>query len=211
MLGTLLRLSLVSCLFLLTACENIHQYWKDTWVDDSAVWANNYNGQHNPDAVVRAPDPKTNIRDRSETNATDTSKMFSNPNVIVYPVSGDPYEQQKQTFPEYRGVMDNTTAGGYTAFDESVTVYSLGQRNAKPSYMPDYAVPKYAQPSTAGEMMPMPTTQQRGPTSLTTMSPRVPSAPNTSREYTPQTNNLPVQSVPSRAGRRSRPVLTAYD
>ena len=73
------------------------------------------------------------------------AQTLSNENVIVYPIDGD-LKQYPRTFPEYRGVLDNTTAGGYTVFDSSVTVYAVeGDASMRPSYLPDYAVPKYAE------------------------------------------------------------------
>ena len=75
----------------------------------------------------------------------DIAQAFSNENVIVYPIDGD-LKDYPRTFPEYRGVLDNTTAGGYTVFDPSVMVYAVeGDAQMRPSYLPDYAVPKYAE------------------------------------------------------------------
>lgn len=75
--------------------------------------------------------------------AVETAHMFSNQNVIVYPLDGSIAEQRQQ-FPQYRGVMENTTASGYTVFDESVTVYAVEENgNQPPSYLPEYSVPRY--------------------------------------------------------------------
>lgn len=72
-------------------------------------------------------------------------EALANENVIVYPVD-EPIDANKREFPEYRGVMDNTTAGGYTVFDPSVTVYAVeGGGASRPDYLPEYSVPKYAE------------------------------------------------------------------
>lgn len=60
------------------------------------------------------------------------------PNVTVYPLEGP--VQNPLVSERYRGVLDNTTSGGYTVFDPSVTVYPLAG-NEPPAYVPGYAVP----------------------------------------------------------------------
>lgn len=108
------------------------------------------------------------------------AEAFSNENVIVYPVEGD-VDANRREFPEYRSVLENTTAGGYTVFDPSVTVYAVeGSSMNRPSYLPEYSVPKYAeqykstsayamtqQVSTSSEpLMPMQITPLRTPQPL---------------------------------------------
>lgn len=70
-------------------------------------------------------------------------QLFSNESVIYYPLD-KPAGEVTQKFPEYRSVLDNTTAGGYTVFDPSVTVYALDGQSAKPNYLPEYSVPQHA-------------------------------------------------------------------
>ncbi len=60
------------------------------------------------------------------------------PSVTVYPLEGP--VQNPLVAENYRGVLDNTTSGGYTVFDPSVTVYPL-VGNEPPSYVPGFAVP----------------------------------------------------------------------
>ncbi len=73
----------------------------------------------------------------------DHAVQFSNESVIYYPIN-KPAGAVKQKFPEYRGVLDNTTAGGYTVFDPSVTVYAVDGQSVRPSYLPEYSVPQHA-------------------------------------------------------------------
>lgn len=76
---------------------------------------------------------------------TDMAQAFSNENVIVYSLSEDVTDNRRE-FPEYRSVLENTTAGGFTVFDPSVTVFPVEEgANARPSYLPHYSVPQYAQ------------------------------------------------------------------
>lgn len=70
-------------------------------------------------------------------------ELFSNESVIFYPLD-KPAGAVKQSFPKYQSVLDNTTAGGYTVFDPSVTVYALDGKSQKPAYLPEYSVPQHA-------------------------------------------------------------------
>lgn len=70
-------------------------------------------------------------------------RQLSNDSVIYYPLD-KPIGSVTRKFSTYRSVLDNTTAGGYTVFDPSVTVYALNGANNKPDYMPEYSVPQYA-------------------------------------------------------------------
>jgi len=65
----------------------------------------------------------------------------SDPNVQVFPTEGT--YKNPLSGKAGHGVLDNTTSGGYTVFDESVTVYPLPGENA-PAYVPSYAVPPFA-------------------------------------------------------------------
>lgn len=78
------------------------------------------------------------------TNDMETASLMSNPNVIVFPVDGD-ISHERRTFPEYRGVIENTTAGGYTVMDPSVTVFAVDDVGTRPEYLPEYSVPRYAE------------------------------------------------------------------
>lgn len=144
----------------------------------------------------------------------DTASLMTKPSVIVFPVDG-PIDPDRRSFPEYRGVVENTTAGGYTVFDPSVTVFAVEGPGQRPDYLPEYAVPRYAEqfypvvayPETANNpLMPM---DSAGP---------VPIAPGIKAEPlpkprlprmtgTPQTDNRLPQAQQQR---RSRPVLTGY-
>lgn len=144
-------------------------------------------------------------------------EIFSNPNVIVFPVTGD-LSQSKQAFAKYRGVIENTTAGGYTVFDPSVTVYALEGQGMKPAYLPEYSVPRYAQnympqnvPTQirSAALPPLPLGYQEDsyvPETLS-MQPRVPQN-RVSAPFENEYGALPVRNVEPR---RSRPVLTGYE
>lgn len=80
----------------------------------------------------------------------------NDPNVSVYSTDGplvNPLTEDRT-----HSVIDNTTAGGYTVFDESVKVFPLPGDDV-PAYVPSYAVPplegQYAakQPGMVGEPM----------------------------------------------------------
>jgi hypothetical protein len=74
--------------------------------------------------------------------APQVADVFSNENVIIYPLDADMSAPIRE-FPKYRGVMDNTTAGGYTVFDQSVSVFPVDGHGIRPNYLPEYAIPKY--------------------------------------------------------------------
>lgn len=146
-------------------------------------------------------------------------EIFSNPNVIVYPVTGD-LSQSKRAFAKYRGVLENTTAGGYTVFDPSVTVYAVEGQGLKPAYLPEYSVPEFAQnytphsmvPTGNAAMPPMPLAYQDDydpyvPDEMS-MKPRVPSSWGATIPVEENFGALPVRNVEQR---RSLPVLTGYD
>lgn len=142
-------------------------------------------------------------------------EIFSNPNVIVYPVTGD-LSQSNRAFAKYRGVVENTTAGGFTVFDPSVTVYAIEGQGMKPAYLPEYSVPRYAQnymindTAAPASMQPLPLTHQADPYVPDTlyMQPRSPMAPSVPLGIENNYGELPERNVEQR---RSRPVLTGYD
>jgi len=110
-------------------------------------------------------------------------QQFSNDSVIYYPLD-KPAGNVTRKFPEYRSVLDNTTAGGYTVFDPSVTVFALDGVSNKPAYLPDYSVPQYAaqyqtqrridERKAAEIIPPLPQAMQRPAPLLTQPRPRTP-------------------------------------
>jgi hypothetical protein len=72
------------------------------------------------------------------TSMVDTPIVPEDPNVTVYPLDGP--VQNPMSVNRTHSVLDNTTAGGYTVFDDSVTVYPLPGDDT-PAFMPKYAVP----------------------------------------------------------------------
>ncbi len=89
------------------------------------------------DIVFEQPKPAP-VRD------VNVSAVFSNDNVLVFPVTG-PINDNMESLNRYRGVLDNTTAGGYTVFDPSVTVFAVNNTEGlKPAYLPNYSVPQHA-------------------------------------------------------------------
>lgn len=156
----------------------------------------------------------------------DSEKMaaaFSNENVIVYPVDGDIADNRRE-FPEYRGVMENTTAGGYTVFDPSVAVFAVeGEPSVRPSYLPEYSVPQYAEQyramSTPIDNQPEAYSDQGGPLMPIAVVPRAPNTgtvanggtrrPWLETERLPAPSATPQSPYPQQA-RRSPPMLTGY-
>jgi len=156
-------------------------------------------------------------------NTMNMASIMSNENVIVYPVDGN-IDVQRMEFPEYRGTMENTTASGYTVFDPSVTVYAVeGDVVQRPSYLPEYSVPKYAQPRMQniaikgnGSLMPAPLTQSYGDGIIAEPLPRAPRLTRagtlsnpTDRAPSMQMNGQSKQAATT-TGRRSSPMLTGY-
>jgi len=94
----------------------------------------------NSDIIIEEP-PMVQPRQPYKINE---EELYSNSNVIYYPLD-KPAGDVTHKFPQYRGVLENTTGGGYTVFDPSVTVYAIEQGQTKPSYLPEYSVPKYAE------------------------------------------------------------------
>lgn len=78
------------------------------------------------------------ITGESTTSMTTEPMVPTDPSVQTFPTEGS--FENPLTRDRTHSVLDNTTAGGYTVFDESVTVYPLPGEDA-PAYMPDYAVP----------------------------------------------------------------------
>lgn len=159
---------------------------------------------------------------RFDMSKSEIAAALSNENVIVYAVD-EAVNENKREFPEYRGVIENTTAGGYTVFDPSVTVYAVeGATNMRPSYLPRYSVPQYAEQYAPAIVEPMYMKQQRNqpltpmagvslqtPTPIVTRSPR-PWLEN-QRDVNVGTPRAPQQQVQAQsAARRSPPVLTGY-
>jgi hypothetical protein len=193
----------------LSACDTARQSWSDI---------TGQTGPASPVSTTQIQDEDIKFNNRTAStssygmNETDMARQFSNENVIVYPVNGNPYDAQPRTFPEYRSVLDNTI-GGYTVFDPSVTVFGLNGEGVMPDYMPAYSVPTYTQPSNQGQLMPLPEPRQVPSVNYVSpynngqmgLSPRVPSGP------TNLTAPAPTRPMPNRdAQRRSRPVLTGY-
>ncbi len=142
--------------------------------------------------------------------------IFSNKSVIYYPLD-KPAGAVQQKFPTYQSVLDNTTAGGYTVFDPSVTVYSLSGASNKPTYLPQYSVPQYAaqyeaerrveeRELEAEAILPLPVIAPRSPVMLTRVE---------EQEVQPAKAQLKSKvfspSVHQNENRRSRPVLTSYE
>lgn len=163
---------MIFCLLALNACEILQPYKQK---------------QEKPVIIFNDPKPVKIVK------PIDNAALMSNQNVIVYPVSGS-IDQKRRKFPEYRGVMDNTTAGGYTVFDSSVTVFAVEGSSQRPSYLPKYSVPQYAEQyyETASRS----TYAQQG--SLTPM------------DLTPRAPVVQKRSPLTRTGERSKPLLTSY-
>lgn len=157
----------------------------------------------------------------------DMATIMSNENVIVYPVDGDTNSNRRE-FPEYRSIIENTTAGGYTVFDQSVTVYPVeGGAVPRPSYLPEYSVPKYVQPKLNSvplrgrdSLMPVPLTQSYGdgivaeplmgaPTNMP-RAPRLTQSGAVSHPDKVDTKQVSVTANADNKGRRSGPMLTGY-
>jgi hypothetical protein len=91
------------------------------------------------DAVDANKDPNAiEITGSATTSMVDTPIVPVNPNVTVYPLDGP--VQNPLSVERTHSVLENTTSGGYTVFDESVTVYPLPGDDV-PAFMPPYAVP----------------------------------------------------------------------
>jgi len=157
-------------------------------------------------AVVSTQDQNQNVEGaKTETQIPDQDIEFdiashvSNGNVIVYSLDDD--LKNPRQFPEYRGVVDNTTSGGYTAFDPSVMVFALDGMSAQPQYLPNYSVPQYAQQK---QLMPM-----------NAMVP-VPAEPQAVLAQQYQYDKMPTPMISgsikekTQVGQRSGPVLTGY-
>lgn len=83
--------------------------------------------------------PQADIPQQHNVQTFETSGAFRNPLAPTRP----------------QGVLENTTTGGYTVFDESVTVYPLPGETA-PGFLPAYAVPplkeQYGTPQEAPQL-----------------------------------------------------------
>lgn len=95
------------------------------------------NKQPGPTAIVK---PKTAVDIANEIAAIQPAQIPMDPGVQMYNTSG-PFSNPLKG-DHTHSILDNTTAGGYTVFDESVTVYPLPGENL-PGFMPTYAVPPY--------------------------------------------------------------------
>jgi len=116
-------LSLMLCGTMLTACAQQHQTGET--VDIGVVGSN-----------TQKIDITGGIY--NENPAASTPIVSNDPDVKVYPLDGpieNPLTEQKD-----HSVLDNTTAGGYTVFDDSVKVYPLPGEDV-PAYVPIYSVP----------------------------------------------------------------------
>lgn len=114
-MSLLSRALLASCL-LLAGCGTQGSRWDRAYTD-----------VYDPDGVTPQVAAKSPVAD------SDTS-------VKIYPLDGAVVNTADAG--SARSVLDNTTSGGYTVFDPSVTVYPLPGADA-PAYIADYAVPPY--------------------------------------------------------------------
>jgi hypothetical protein len=179
MISRILTMTLL--LFGLTGC----QHWQNLMGNFDTVEPRQSNVAVQPTPVnvlTPTPDQQMNM-----------ANMMSNESVIVFPL--DANAKQPRDFPAARGVVDNTTSGGYTVFDPSVTVFALDGMSAKPDYLPEYSVPKYAQQTsvTNNVIAAMPLPNAPRPIGLSVPMQTIPNAPYKTQE-----------------GQRSGPVLTGY-
>ncbi|MBU6234743.1 MAG: hypothetical protein KGQ41_02775 [Alphaproteobacteria bacterium] len=112
------------------------------------------------------------------------------------PIPNDPSVQQYATEGDFQNplngdtthsVLDNTTAGGYTVFDDSVKVYPL-PGDETPAYMPTYAVPPLKGQYKAEQ--PMVGTRQMGLASAGILPP-VPNMEVVEPQSTPTLTSIP--------------------
>ena len=134
---------------------------------------------------------------RSQYSLLPMPHIMSNENVIVYSLDGDVSDMQR-TF------ASGNPADSYahTVFDPSVEVYAVDGSSKGPSYLPEYLVPMYG-------TMPKESidTLQKGSV-LTTST--VYGANNT--VLITKSPLAPIKRSPKKTpGRRSAPILTAYD
>lgn len=117
----------------LTACETMYPFQKQ---------------QSRTGEIIELPQKPTKSRYELPagmiTRDINTASLMTNENVIVFPIEGE-INPLRKTFPEYRSVVENTTAGGYTVFDPSVTVFAVDDTGVRPDYLPEYSVPRYAE------------------------------------------------------------------
>ena len=160
-----------------SACAQIENYnatMKDWWSGDTAR------------------QEKERLAQSARYRTMSTAEIMSNESVIVYPVDGGTEDEQK-------GFPEDVSDTGYTVFDPSVQVYSVdGSAEARPSYLPDYAVPLYSSSSS-----------ERPDITFTTPDIAKDMGGVTATPLTPINEDYhePLSKVP---GRRSAPVLTGY-
>jgi hypothetical protein len=172
-------LTMTILVFGLTGC----QHWQN-------LIGNFDTGESHQTNVVAQPLPTDVLTPTPDTMTM--ANLMSNESVIVY--SLDQNAKQPRDFPAARGVVDNTTSGGYTVFDPSVTVFALDGMSAKPAYLPEYSVPKYAQQMSRSQgIIAMPLPNAPRPIGLSVPMQTIPNAPYKTQE-----------------GQRSGPVLTGY-
>lgn len=95
----------------------------------------------NKTSASNAPPPPQSgieITGGISTTMKDEPIVVNDPNVQVYSTEGP--AQNPLLAERMHSVLDNTTSGGYTVFDNSVTVYPLPGDDV-PGYLPSYAVP----------------------------------------------------------------------
>ena len=142
--------------------------------------------------------------DKAINKKVDVISTFSNKNVTIFPLTGStmPHESRLN---EYRGVLNNTTAGGYTVFDQSVTVFPVEgvMSSGRPSYLPEYSVPKYAAQYQSRKI--------RENFANKNSIPLLPSPSSPNVEATPLTLTPAAPIDQGAALRRSPPILTSYD
>jgi len=161
---------------------------------------------HQPQPVVveHPPQEPPHIQ-QARAKGADVSTTFSNESVTIFSLDSQPADWTRQTN-QYRGVLENTTAGGYTVFDPSVTVFALNQQpGVRPAYLPDYSVPKYA-----AQYRSQPPVAQASvvPTAITPLPQAAPQQRTRTRLLTaPAQAPQPVVQ----ARRRSGPILTSYE
>lgn len=192
-------LAVFSACLIITGCAQVDRYQgdvRDWWAQENIFLENAGQKRRAESARYRVPP---------------TYQLMSNQNVTVYPLDG-PVQPPRQYAEPTQRPQQQSLIKSSVAFDPSVEVYALDDNQGRPSYVPNYAVPSYGPMDSAalGSMEQTKPEFNMAPIQMTQ-----PVIPNTIKQNnytsTDLMNDIQKEPLAKTPGRRSRPVLTAYD
>lgn len=191
-------IAVLTAFILLTGCAKVDRYQtevSDWWAKEN-IFLEQGIGQRRSAESARYRIPPTH-------------ELMSNENVTVYSLDAPADNIGANRGPAQRPQQQSFIKSS-VAFDPSVEVYALDNNQDRPSYVPQYAVPSYGAMDSAAIS---PIKQVTPVMDTAPVQMPEPALPQNDSDYTSTDLMQDIQKKPldKKPGRRSRPVLTAYE